>query len=760
MHCLFSGVDHYEQIIKRSQGCLCGGVCSRPTGTGTGTRIARGGELFGTGTGIKTIRNIIPAIMHCLLSGENHGQCVTDHMKGKKHRRLVNLKITREEQTERSIFVGNLRRTNSELELMGHFNKFGPISRIIIDKEKSAYAIVEFVEKQSAAKAVEEEKQTMNGLHIVVRPREVREFVSSGITQRNAALEGKKKKEDNLRLETQMLMAELVQKKTQVQESSLAASSSSRDADGASDGANPTTASDGSEMEEDTLDPDQAPEKECLEFVAQIIQKCVPSCHKVQTIASARKPVIKFVHKDSGLHCDIILNNRLVLRNTELIHFYSTLDPVVRPLILLIRRWAKLNHVAENSGPGPRLTNYALTWMVILFLQTKGIIPTIEELREAAGCEEQLIIDGWDCSLRLDCTMYRRRREDDKPGDLMQSFFEYYSNIDWAVNCLCPRVGKLLPIGDIPVVANPSSDGQFKRGCLNIQDPLELTHNTTSNVNEKTVKILSQEIKKAAVTCKSSGFQNQVRNVVDVKEARPLWGIPMLFGLHPREQAGRPGNYRLEFPMKDVHLTEELLRIHVDPERLREAWAERITCGLLEVLRDTLTVSCEKVRADLAEETSGRADSEETTESKMEVDPEEQEPPTKRQRMQENVNYRQNDVDGSTADIKPVTYSCSLKHDIWVGRRKMRRTLQRSGSSSSSGLALEKLVTEKLIEETSNGQDRGETLTEFHLEVTKEIKDNAFVRFAMIPSKGEAAFKLFYHFLESFLPKIVEEYRF
>ncbi|PIK36279.1 hypothetical protein BSL78_26879 [Apostichopus japonicus] len=207
-------------------------------------------------------------------------------------------------------------------------------------------------------------------------------------------LGGKKKKEDNLRLETQMLMAELVQKKTQVQESSSAASSSSRDADGASDGANPTTASDGSEMEEDTLDPDQAPEEECLEFVAQIIQKCVPSCHKVQTIASARKPAIKFVHKDSGLHCDIILNNRLVLRNTELIHFYCTLDPVVRPLILLIRRWAKLNHVAENSGPGPRLirlnkTNYALTWMVILFLQTEGIVPTIEELREAAGLLRQ-----------------------------------------------------------------------------------------------------------------------------------------------------------------------------------------------------------------------------------------------------------------------------------------------------------------------------------------------------------------------------------
>ncbi|PIK34315.1 hypothetical protein BSL78_28862 [Apostichopus japonicus] len=298
--------------------------------------------------------------------------------------------------------------------------------------------------------------------------------------------------------------------------------------------------------------------------------------------------------------------------------------------------------------------------MVILFLQTEGIIPTIEELREAAGCEEQLIIDGWDCSLRLDCTLYRRRREDDKPGDKESSCYLQ--------------------------VLRLSESGKECCGCERGKTSL--------------------------------GDTDAVRS------------------LHPREQVARPGNYRLEFPMKDEHLTEELSRIHVDPERLREAWAERITCVLLEVLRDTLTVSCEKVQADLAEETS---DSEETTESKMEVDPEEQEPPTKRQRMQEN----ENDKDGPTVDIKPVTYSCSLKHDIWVGRRKMRRTLQRSGSSSSSRLALEKLVTEKLIEETGNGQDRDETLTEFHLEVTREIKDNAFVRFAMIPSKEKQLLNYF-----------------
>lgn len=63
-------------------------------------------------------------------------QCVSDHVKGKKHRHLVNLKVTREEQAEKSVFVGNLQKTTSELELMDYFSQYGPISKVVMDKQK------------------------------------------------------------------------------------------------------------------------------------------------------------------------------------------------------------------------------------------------------------------------------------------------------------------------------------------------------------------------------------------------------------------------------------------------------------------------------------------------------------------------------------------------------------------------------------------------------------------------------------------------
>ena len=67
-------------------------------------------------------------------------QAVDDHLAGKKHQRLNNLRDSRQQQTERSVFVGGLCRLNGELELEDYFSKFGEIAKIIIDKDKVSKA--------------------------------------------------------------------------------------------------------------------------------------------------------------------------------------------------------------------------------------------------------------------------------------------------------------------------------------------------------------------------------------------------------------------------------------------------------------------------------------------------------------------------------------------------------------------------------------------------------------------------------------------
>lgn len=47
-----------------------------------------------------------------------------------------------------------------------------------------------------------------------------------------------------------------------------------------------------------------------LELVGSILRGCVPGVYRVQTVPSARRPVIKFCHRPSGLHGDVSLSNR------------------------------------------------------------------------------------------------------------------------------------------------------------------------------------------------------------------------------------------------------------------------------------------------------------------------------------------------------------------------------------------------------------------------------------------------------------------
>ncbi|KAI0314420.1 hypothetical protein OF83DRAFT_1063840, partial [Amylostereum chailletii] len=98
------------------------------------------------------------------------------------------------------------------------------------------------------------------------------------------------------------------------------------------------------------------------------------------SVPRAMVPIVKFMDPDTGLQCDINVNDQLGLINSGLIKWYCDMFPNLRPLIKTIKSWAKPLGLNE---PGIRsqqtsFSSYALTMMTIGLLQSRGLLPNLQ----------------------------------------------------------------------------------------------------------------------------------------------------------------------------------------------------------------------------------------------------------------------------------------------------------------------------------------------------------------------------------------------
>lgn len=85
-------------------------------------------------------------------------------------------------------------------------------------------------------------------------------------------------------------------------------------------------------------------------------------------------------------YLSFFIPNRLALKSSELLYIYGQLDHRVRPLIFLVRHWARF-HGITSVHPGYWITNFPLTLLVLYFLQTRSppVVTTMNQLTSLAG---------------------------------------------------------------------------------------------------------------------------------------------------------------------------------------------------------------------------------------------------------------------------------------------------------------------------------------------------------------------------------------
>ena len=199
--------------------------------------------------------------------------------------------------------------------------------------------------------------------------------------------------------------------------------------------------------------------------------------HGVKNILNAKVPIIQFVHSQSLIKCDLSFSNKKALINSKYIRMCLQVDSRIPVIATVIKYWAICHGL---SGSGPRKTimsNYALTLLIIFYLQTESILPNVIELQEKMDKSESVKIKikerEFEYGFPKDISVwtgieYWSTGISKNLVELLNGFFKFYANYDLINLAISPNSGKFVK----------KSTSKF---C--VLDPFETNFNVTQKYN-------------------------------------------------------------------------------------------------------------------------------------------------------------------------------------------------------------------------------------------------------------------------------------
>ncbi|XP_047028504.1 poly(A) RNA polymerase cid11-like [Helicoverpa zea] len=152
-------------------------------------------------------------------------------------------------------------------------------------------------------------------------------------------------------------------------------------------------------------------------------------------ITKAKVPIVKFFHIPTQFHCDVNFKSPAGVYNSKLVAFLLHMDERALPLAILIKYWSKVHTFTGTNLLG----NYALTMMVIFYLQLMNILPSVCDLQRHMP---PYYVDGWNTA--FDDTMQSTTRNTDSLYELMGGFFKCYSVFNFKDDIISPFFGRVI----------------------------------------------------------------------------------------------------------------------------------------------------------------------------------------------------------------------------------------------------------------------------------------------------------------------------
>ena len=172
---------------------------------------------------------------------------------------------------------------------------------------------------------------------------------------------------------------------------------------------------------------------QALKDVHDVLADC-KNVRTMEAILTARVPILKFNYKNFDV--DLSMYNQCAIHNSKMLEAYARIDPRVRELVFLVKKYAKACGIADASRGS--LSSYAWSLMVIHFLQRTNppILPVLQDTSGIAKRDRRMIgVHGWNVWFNDDLGSIQMTPYNPiNLTQLFKSFLVYYANFNFGLH--------------------------------------------------------------------------------------------------------------------------------------------------------------------------------------------------------------------------------------------------------------------------------------------------------------------------------------
>jgi DNA polymerase sigma len=255
--------------------------------------------------------------------------------------------------------------------------------------------------------------------------------------------------------------------------------------------------------------------------VALILEKA--GMKEINIVKDTKTPLISFKDKVSNIKCDITFRNNYGVEKSELILFLINIDERVRPLIMILKYFAKIRSIDNSKGyfyfnsQSGTLNNFVYTLMMINFLQNRS--PPILPVLKIKSLKDNIVVYDFDDE---ELKLFDPKKNFETKGQLIIQFFAHFAiDFDYENDCISVRNGKYIKKTDSPM----SKTNTPLKFC--VEDPLILTENCARSTNYHSIRFIRAEFNRAFALLNegSEKFENIFKVAQNSKKDRSYYNV-------------------------------------------------------------------------------------------------------------------------------------------------------------------------------------------------------------------------------------------